>query len=659
MRVLLVCLVLVFSSAQAPAGKDKKTTPAKQSQPATSGVVPSSSSEGQAITTPPLRVSNQDIISHLNAVASYYRSILVPIQEVGEPSDVLYRDQAASGAADLTHSAFDAARSLAALIAKLNNNAYSQSPDSPAQQTAVGDTYRKALDGRRAEVQGRIDRLTSDKAELEKQIRSASRKDLPALQVEHERVEGELALQKMVLDTLSKIVALTQDQSKSGLSGEIDQLQQSVTQLSDARANALSKNPMQSLASVDQSGVFAQAAGLFHLLSARYTLDKRVKEIGVLKQQAEDLRKRLAEFARALTAPGARTTSTGPAGSTGDNVSAIRAQYQQLSDVFQALSTAGVAISGEVMSVNRNEANLVAWEQAVEAEYRRVFGALVWKAIAIGIAFSVVLVLSNVWQRLTFKYVHDIRLRRQVMLLRRILTGFLFSLILVFGFITQFSSLATYAGLLTAGIAVGLQTVLLCVAAYFLVLGRYGVRVGDRITVGGVTGEVVDISLVRLYLKELTNTGVGLHPTGRVAVFTNSILFQAGMPMYKQIPGTAYVWHELVIKLKPEADYEPVMKLARDAVTEAFQRYRSRIEAQQRAHTKWMDGPGTEPLEIETRLQSSDTGLQYSILFPVELANEARTDEEIVGRLLRDISKMDALKNALAAPPTVKTTIRD
>jgi small-conductance mechanosensitive channel len=83
----------------------------------------------------------------------------------------------------------------------------------------------------------------------------------------------------------------------------------------------------------------------------------------------------------------------------------------------------------------------------------------------------------------------------------------LVGVVLIMGCVSEFNSLATFAGFVTAGIAVGLQGVLLSIAAYFFVVGRYGIRVSDRISVAGVTGDVIDIGLVRLYLMELAGTG--------------------------------------------------------------------------------------------------------------------------------------------------------
>ena len=122
------------------------------------------------------------------------------------------------------------------------------------------------------------------------------------------------------------------------------------------------------------------------------------------------------------------------------------------------------------------------------------------------------------------------------MLLRRLVMWFLIAIVIAFAFASELGSLATFAGLMTAGIAVALQNVILSVAGYFYLIGKYGVRVGDRVQISGVTGEVVDIGLVRLHLMELATTGTDAQPTGRVVVFSNSVVFQPTVASTSRFP---------------------------------------------------------------------------------------------------------------------------
>src|SRR5690348_7207025 len=135
---------------------------------------------------------------------------------------------------------------------------------------------------------------------------------------------------------------------------------------------------------------------------------------------------------------------------------------------------------------------------------------------------------------------------------------------------------------MTAGIAVALQNVILSIAGYFFLIGKYGVRVGDRVNINGVTGDVVDIGLVRLQLMEVTSGPAPL-PTGRVVAFSNAVVFQAGSGMFKQIPGTNFLWHEITLTLDPKTNYRQVEKRMLETVNKVFAEYKDSIEAQRRS----------------------------------------------------------------------------
>jgi len=68
------------------------------------------------------------------------------------------------------------------------------------------------------------------------------------------------------------------------------------------------------------------------------------------------------------------------------------------------------------------------------------------------------------------------------------------------------------------------------------------VRVGDRVTLAGVTGRVVEIGLARIYMMELA--GPQLRSSGRMVVLSNAVLFQP-TALFKQLPGSDFYWHRL------------------------------------------------------------------------------------------------------------------
>ena len=73
------------------------------------------------------------------------------------------------------------------------------------------------------------------------------------------------------------------------------------------------------------------------------------------------------------------------------------------------------------------------------------------------------------------RYVRETRRRYQFLLFRRIVIWIVVGAIIAFTFATEMGSVATFAGLLTAGVAVALQNVILSVAGYFFLIGKYGI----------------------------------------------------------------------------------------------------------------------------------------------------------------------------------------
>src|SRR5262249_24394477 len=150
--------------------------------------------------------------------------------------------------------------------------------------------------------------------------------------------------------------------------------------------------------------------------------------------------------------------------------------------------------------------------------------------------------------------------------------------------------------------------VLVSVVAYFFLVGRWGVRVGDRVTVSGVTGEVADVGLFRLYLMELDGRGVALHSTGRMIVFPNSIFFQTAA-LSKQLPGVDYVWRTVTLKLSGSTDYARVEQRLMDAVESVFAGYRETVERQHRRVQSSLDVHTATP-RPESRVCMVDAGIE-------------------------------------------------
>jgi small-conductance mechanosensitive channel len=597
------------------------------------------------------------VLAHLSEIIRYYRMCTTPIQKTGEPSDVLYAEQAQATATQIAQLAFQSARDEAALLARIQ-----VMPGAAPAAQPQGEAQR--LSAAQLRVLQRMHQLQAQSEAVDKQLEKSRGKARLALEQQQSDIQGQMELLAAESEALAKVSGVSVSQTNSGLQTDIDKLQHSVPEVVDNKVKPVA-NSLQSIGSMRDAGVTTQAEALFQLLSTDHAIDQRIGDLKKLHRQAEDLRTPLVNILHATLTEGQKLESQIESSSASPNsegmpadssAAGIRKQYDQLTDAFKTISGVSVPISQELLLIEQANGNFLSWRAAVETERLSILHSLLLRVVLIALVLAVVFIVGEVWRRAASRYVQDLRRRRQLLVIRRMVIGFLSGIVILLGFITQFSSLTTFAGFITAGIAVALQTVLLSVAAYFFIVGRYGVRVGDRITVANVTGDVVEVGLVRFYMMELAGTGAVLHPTGRIAVFANSVLFQTGTPLYKQIPGTNYAWHEIVVKLKAGVDPEPAMRAVRRAVEDAYASYRAEIERQHAATEAWMDTTIPSPT-IETQLQFTD-GLQFSVLYPVIVHRAAEADQHVVQKLIETLGGDAAAAQALDGPPVQRTVAR-
>ena len=164
-------------------------------------------------------------------------------------------------------------------------------------------------------------------------------------------------------------------------------------------------------------------------------------------------------------------------------------------------------------------------------------------------------------------------------------------------------------------------------------VGKYGIRVGDRLQISRVTGQVAEIGLVRLYLMELGGSGSDAAPTGRIVEFPNSVVFDANAGVFKQLPGTNFVWHEVSAMLPRDADYRAAEQNMLRAVDSVFAGYSEAIARQHRDMERTLQLTMDAP-RPQSRFRLSQTGIEITIRYPVELEHAAEIDDRITRALL-------------------------
>lgn len=132
--------------------------------------------------------------------------------------------------------------------------------------------------------------------------------------------------------------------------------------------------------------------------------------------------------------------------------------------------------------------------------------------------------------------------------------------------VAGFRDIATFLGLLSAGVAIALADVLKNLAGWVYIVLRRPFGVGDRIEVDGQAGDVIDIRLFRFSILEIRNWVDADQSTGRIMHLPNAKVFQSAIANFTQ--GFEYVWHELPVLITFESDWERGEELFRQVLDE-------------------------------------------------------------------------------------------
>jgi len=133
--------------------------------------------------------------------------------------------------------------------------------------------------------------------------------------------------------------------------------------------------------------------------------------------------------------------------------------------------------------------------------------------------------------------------------------------ILILGrvWITGFQSIATYLGLLSAGVAIALRDPIVNLAAWAFIIWRRPFTVGDRIEIGTYKGDVIDLRIFQFTLMEIGNWVHADQSTGRVIKIPNGKVFTEMLANYSK--GFRYIWNEIPVLITFESNWNKAKEI--------------------------------------------------------------------------------------------------
>jgi small-conductance mechanosensitive channel len=118
---------------------------------------------------------------------------------------------------------------------------------------------------------------------------------------------------------------------------------------------------------------------------------------------------------------------------------------------------------------------------------------------------------------------------------------------------------ATFIGIISAGIAVSMHDTIANLAGWIFIITRKPFRVGDRIQIGDITGDVIDTRPFQFSVIEVKNWVDAEQSTGRIIHVPNSMALRHPLANYKM--GFEYIWHEIPVLISFERDWRRAKKI--------------------------------------------------------------------------------------------------
>jgi small-conductance mechanosensitive channel len=483
--------------------------------------------------------SDTQVIGYLLQSVNWYHHVYTERQVASDPGDLVFLNDNQAIESQILKLSFEFAKADAALA---------KTATSPHGAPATPVAPASADLAHFVELKNRNDQLTQQTSEnigkLNEKIASARKADRKKLAAALDDAQSRLELLQAVSQAVDDLIqfvqtARTVQANIATLDLTIDDLARSIPELSNP-ATPLSKLPAQDSDSRTsnswrETGLFGLGSEVSALNRKLRVVDEKIRLTDNFLLSAKNIRIPMSGFITRIL-QGAVTSNL--QSSNAAFLSEQKSQLDALTLEVKAFSPAIVALDKQKALLEEYESHLLPWRTAVASQYGQAWKKLVIRILIVLLIVGLLFGMGEISRRLALGRSQDPNRRRVISMVHRLLTLFAVAVVALFSVASDLSSLATYFGLFTAGMAVALQNVILASLGYLVLMGKRGIRIGDRIQVSGITGDVINMGMLQFQLREFDVEEERF--TGHVATFSNSLVFMSpaiGLLKFNSAPG--------------------------------------------------------------------------------------------------------------------------
>lgn len=266
-----------------------------------------------------------------------------------------------------------------------------------------------------------------------------------------------------------------------------------------------------------------------------------------------------------------------------------------------------------------------------------LFDPVVGRLITAVLAIVAVIVLIRFFHRAFSRHIQDADTRYRA---RKFVTfiGYILGILLLAAiFSDKLGGLHIAFGVAGAGIAFALQEVIMSIAGWFTITFSRFYKTGDRVQLGGITGDVIDIGLLRTTLMEVGDWVRGDLYNGRVVRVANSFVFKD--PVFNYSGDFPFLWDEITVPIKYGSDYQFAQELLQQTVEEVVGEYAQSVQKAWREMVKkFMIEP--ERLEPFVTLTANESWMTFTVRYVVDYKKRRTTQNRLFIRILEEVDRV-------------------
>ncbi|WP_369813752.1 mechanosensitive ion channel family protein [Halolactibacillus sp. JCM 19043] len=209
----------------------------------------------------------------------------------------------------------------------------------------------------------------------------------------------------------------------------------------------------------------------------------------------------------------------------------------------------------------------------------------------------------------------------------------------------RLGSLTVFFGIAGAGITFALQEVIVSFAGWLAILFSDIYKSGDRVQVGGIKGDVIDVGILRTTIMEIGGWVDGDLYNGRIVRIANSFVFKE--PVYNYSADFPFLWDEIKIPVRFGSNYNMARQMFTEVANNVVGDYTKEAEEQwdQMVKKYLIEDAQTEPLVL---MVANDNWVEFTVRYVVDYKKRLGIKDELFSHILQKVESSDG-KVALAS----------